>query len=201
MTVRKSVAFNAPYIGATFQALADDLIGRDGYLEGAKTTEAAGLGVVAPYKYIQRGIVVENTASTTSLALPTVAEPWFVIASTPDDDLNTPVTVKISADLNEVVAGAVVLAYKTNGSWKNPVPLTALGAAVGRGDSGRVDGGAAFGTPAAGSITSIQVNRGDLVDPDGIRRLVGTDGVSAVAQSFTPIATFKDQNRDRKSVV
>ena len=88
MTITKTVGSVQPYASATFQRLASGLAGADGYLAGAETSDNGTLITVAPFKFIQRGIVVENDVATT--VTPPVAPigdgPWFVTGSTPDDN-------------------------------------------------------------------------------------------------------------------
>ena len=126
MTITKTVGSVQPYASATFQRLASGLAGADGYLAGAETSDNGTLITVAPFKFIQRGIVVENDVATT--VTPPVAPigdgPWFVTGSTPDDNPLSGANLAATRDLAVIAGGAVVLSYKINGFWHNPLPLT-----------------------------------------------------------------------------
>jgi hypothetical protein len=188
MAIKKTVSFNGVYAGSTFQALTRLISGADGYISGAVVTES-GTATVGPYAFLQRGIIVEQDANTTGLVLPTAAEPWFLMASTPDDDIASGATLNITTDVSLLGTG-VVLAFKANGTWQNPVPVTVRAAATRAGaDVGREAGLTLWPTVSANNMTAVNVNRGRVVDPDGVRRELSATGQAALeltASTFRP---------------
>lgn len=170
MGIFKTVAFRSPYIGLTFQRLATALVGGDGYMAGAVTSDNGVTITVEPYQFIQAGVVVENDANTTGIVVPTKAEPWFLIASNASDDPSTAPVLQVQTDPSLLAAG-VVLAYKVNGRWRNPISVSTKDAVAGVGAEVGVELGLqSFGALAGGFLDTVQTDRGVLVDPAGHRR-------------------------------
>jgi hypothetical protein len=169
MATTKTVSFVGPYVGRTFQDLARRLVGRDGYLAGAAASDDGTNIRLGPYTFIQGGIVcAEDTGAT--LPAPTSLGPWFILASAIDDDPATGVALTATSDVSQVGA-AVVLAYKANGVWSNPLPVTVDG--VLRADapsSGKEAGFLTTPIASAGRVASAQIQRGRVVDASGQRR-------------------------------
>ena len=125
MAITKTVSFTGPYVGRTFQDLAASLIGRDGYLGGARASDDGTNITLEPYSFIQSGIVCAESAVST-IPVPLGAQPWFVVVSAVDDDPASGVLLQATSSVSDL-ASAVVLAYKANGVWYNLVPISLNG--------------------------------------------------------------------------
>jgi len=166
----KTVSFRSPYTGATFQGLTSLLMGRDGYLSGGETSDDSVVVTVAPATILQRGIVATGLAPATGIAVPTSAEPWFLLAAIPDDDPDSGISFSVTADAG-LAAASVVVAYKTNGRWTNSESVNVASALETDSDvGGEVDLGIADQRDVAGVVTSMSAYRGLVVDPSGKRR-------------------------------
>lgn len=171
--VTKTVSFRSPYIGRTFQRLTQLIQGSDGYLAGGLVTDNGVNVTVGAFSFAQFGVVVEE-ADATVLPVPTVPEPWFVLAATPDDEPESGVTVVATGDIAQLLDGDVLIAYKSNGAWKNPrsisIDAVRRQTAV---ESGAEEGFQPFPVTTGAdpaSITDIRLSRGLVVDPHGSRR-------------------------------
>lgn len=171
VTAKKTVGFRAPYIGKTFQELAQKIIGRDGYLSGGSVSDDGSFITIEPAVFISRGIVAESLEQATGLAVPTLVAPWFLLAATPDDDPDSGVIFQVTADLTAASVG-VIIAYKpsANDGWHNPLPVHAQGAFQRASEPGAESTVVPGGINVAGNITSLVLPRGQVVDPDGVRR-------------------------------
>jgi hypothetical protein len=180
MAVTKTVSFAGPYIGRTFQTLAWRIAGGDGYLDGGRASDDGVNITIAPFSFIQSGIVCTQDAAST-IPVPSGAGPWFVLASVIDDDPATGVLLSATADVAGIGA-AVVIAYKANAVWYNPLPIS-LGGVL-EADAprpGRESGLIASATVAAGVVASFSVSRGVAVDARGERRQLGAAGNAAAS--------------------
>lgn len=187
MAIKKTVGFRSPYIGKTFQDLTSSLMGGDGYLSGAATSDNGATITVGAYAFVQAGVVVENDASTAGIAVPTKAEPWFLVASNPDDDPSSAPVVQVQTDPSLIVAG-VVLAFKANGQWQNPVSLNMREGISALGVEPGVEGGVkAFSVLSGGLLDSLGVGRGLLVDSAGHRRDLPASTGTADILSASPL--------------
>ena len=192
---RKTVSFASPYIGDTFQRLTESVVGRDGYLSGGVASDDTVNITIEPFKFITRGIVGETLATSGSIPVPTGAEPWFLIASMSDDDPDTGVQVEVTTDLLTASNSAIV-AFKTNGQWQNPLPVSVQGAAL---QGGAAETGSEQGLDlldiinGSNEVSSIQVDGGQVVDPDGIRRFVPGSSLGATITPLRP-NTARDRN-------
>ena len=195
---RKTVSFASPYIGDTFQRLTQDIVGRDGYLFGGVASDDAVNITIAPFKFISRGIVGETLVTSGLIAVPTAAEPWFLIASMADDDPDSGIQVEVVTDLLTAFNSAIV-AFKTNGQWQNPLPVSVQGAAL---QGGAAETGSEQGLDlldiinGSNEVSSIQVDGGQVVDPDGIRRFVPGNSLGATITPLRP-----NTARDRQDYV
>lgn len=185
MTVSKTVSFRSPYIGRTFQHLVDLLQGRDGYLAGGEVTEAGGLLTVAPYAFVQDGVVCEESEDTTGISVPAGPEPWFVLASISDDEPESGITLVATGDLTQVLGGNVVIGYKTNGVWRNPrsmsIDATQRQSAAEPGSESGFTPYPQRGGAAPVRITDVGVSGGRLVGPAGERKSFGTPPAEPMA--------------------
>jgi len=180
----KTISFKSPYTGASFQELTGLLMGQDGYISGGLTTDGGGLVTVQPTVFLQRGLVVQSLVAATAIPVPTAAEPWFVIASSADDDPDSGAIITATADLASA-ASAVVIAYKTNGVWSNTASVNVAAAAARDSEVGVEDGGGLRDVrDAAGLITSFEAYKAGLVDATGRRRMLRTPAGLA-ARAFT----------------
>lgn len=199
MAVTKNVSFRGPYVGRTFQTLAKDALGGDGYLEGATSYDDNTNITVGPYAFVQSGIVCHQDGSST-IPVPSGPQPWFVIVSTVDDDPATGVTLSATSDLIHL-GTAVVLAYKMAGRWSNPFPVSTAGVrAAAAAETGRESGLRPVPSIAPGSagnaLTAMTVGRGVAVDSRGERRELGSTFASlgaavpaaAAMTSFAPLS-------------
>lgn len=176
MAISKNVSFRGPYIGRTFQTLTRDLLGRDGYLEGAHASDDGVSITLGPYAFVQGGILCRQDAVST-VPVPSGPPPWFVLASAIDDDPATGVLVSTTSDVSQI-GGAVVLAYKMNGRWSQPLPIS--GAGISAADArrkGRESGLRPIPSIVPGTlgpiVASFEVSRGVAVDSRGERRELG----------------------------
>lgn len=123
----KTISFKAPYTGATFQSLTGLLMGRDGYLSGGLTTDNGATVTVQPTSFLQRGLVVQSQVAASGIPVPTAAEPWFLLAASPDDDPDSGATFTATADL-ATAAASVIVAVRSGGIWTNPTPVNVAAA-------------------------------------------------------------------------
>lgn len=173
-TAAKTVSHKLPYTGATFQHLTDLLIGRDGYISGGSCQDDGTEVTLQSFTFVQRGIIAEATGA--ALAIPAeliflgvLIEPAFVVAGVNDDNPTSGVTVTVTGSL-EAASSAVVIAFKAGGAWQNPVPVNLLGPAMRAAELGPESGLNGRIVVAGGEVTGISLERGELVDPDGVRR-------------------------------
>lgn len=195
----KTVSFNAPYSGRTFQLAYEQLIGRDGYLAGGETSDDGSLVTTQIVTLVQRGIIATTKAATAAIPVPTATEPWFLVASIPDDDPASGVLITATADLNSAL-NAVVIAFKANGRWRNPRPVHAAAAAEHPGEVG-IEQDVEIDEVLDGSnnVTAISVYKGEVLDPDGVRRKLGfgpTTNNSAKVASLTPLRPHSTWHRE-----
>ncbi|KKM92573.1 hypothetical protein LCGC14_1217130, partial [marine sediment metagenome] len=127
--------------------------------------------------------------------VPTGAEPWFVLASTADDNPDSGLTLSATNDLGTAISGTVV-AYKVNGVWRNPVALS-IQANEDKfvADAGRDRGFEVRPTLSGGNVATWEVAQGEVVDPDGIRRLIQGATAPLDAESITPVLPHESLNR------
>lgn len=199
-TATKTVSFKSPYTGRTFQHLTELLVGRDGYMAGGECSDNGGAVAVAAFTFVQRGIVAE--ADAVSVTFPAeivdggnVIEPAWLIASMTDDNATSGVTLTVTNSL-EAAASAVVIAFKAGHAWQNPVPVDLTGPAMLAREVGIEDGAAGRVTVAATYVTDIDVERGQIVDPDGVRRRLSA-GAASTAEAFNLTPTPPDGALER----
>jgi hypothetical protein len=186
MAITKNVSFAGPYVGKTFQDLAKSIVGRDGYLGGAGASDDGTNITLGPYAFIQGGVVCAQDAVST-LRVPLGPEPWFVTVSAIDDDPSSGVALQATNNASQVGA-AVVLAYKMNGHWYNPLSVTVEGVRqADRPDEGREAGFRTTAAVSGGTVSSFQINRGRAIDADGERRALGGAQGAAIA-TFAPLS-------------
>jgi len=191
----KTVSFRSPYTGNTFQLLTEKILGADGYLSGGAASDNGSIITIAPVAFVQRGLIVEIESEITGLAVPTDPEPWFVIASSPDDDPTTLVTISVTRDLVLASTG-VVIAYKTGGAWQNPLSVNAQGAKAIAAEPGvEAEVEESYGLSGS-NFDKIRITPGLVVDPAGIRRnLPSLAGASAQAFNETPLRSHASSGR------
>lgn len=192
----KTVGFRSPYIGDTFQDLTQKILGRDGYLSGGKVSDDGANITIPPIVFVQRGIVVETEVAAPLLPVPVLPEPWFLVAAVPDDDPVTGVIFSVTRDLISATNGTVV-AYKTGGVWQNPVSVDVIGAFSKASEAGVESGAQPFFTlDGSDNMNEMILNRGRVVDPDGIRRSLPREaGSSAKSLGFTPVRAHPTKGR------
>jgi hypothetical protein len=183
----KTVSFQSPYIGATFQDLTEKIVGRDGLLSGGKTTDNGSTITVEPFRIVQRGIVAETTENVTGLAVPTGSGTWYLIAAIPDDSTASGVVVSVTTDL-AVASTALIVAVKSQGQWRNARGNDIVSAGMSSVAPGKVDGFEPRQESAAGVITNLLIGPGRYVDPDGHLRTVESPGSDSIG-SFVPFAS------------
>lgn len=188
VSATKTVSFKSPYTGATFQRLSGLLMGQDGYISGGATSDDGVTVTVAPVTILQRGVAAQSLVSAAGIAVPAVPEPWFVLAAIPDDDPDSGVSFAVTADLG-TAAQSVIVAFKSNGVWVNPVGVDVRAAGERDSDSGgEEDLGISDLRSTAGVITSMRAFKGLVVDPSGKRRVLRTPaGNSARILNQTPV--------------
>jgi len=186
MSVTKTVGFKGAYVSKTFQDLTSGIVGRDGYLSGAATTDDGVNATVAPYSFVQFGIVVAQGVSTV-IPLPTQTGMWFIVASAIDDDPDSGVTLTATADASIAATGTVV-AFKANGTWRNPLPVSVDSALSRDVSEPGVDAGAGlFSTLSGTNVTAYKLGAGTATDGRGERQdIVGPVGTPAVLDVITP---------------
>jgi hypothetical protein len=190
----KTVSFKSPYIGKTFQTLTENIFGREGLLSGGVTTDDGVSITVAPFKMVSRGIIGEALASSV-VDVPTGSGPWYILASLPDDDPESGVSVEVTQSLAKAETG-IVIAAKAGDVWRNPNPVDIVGAAGKAADAGAESGfeasykntGDAYeGTDGTTVVSEIFSNVGRVVTPDGVRIVTDSiDGESSKQLAVTP---------------
>lgn len=175
---KKTVGFRSPYTGDTFQDLTAKIIGRDGYMSGGVTTDDTVDIVVGPITVIQRGLIAETEVNSPPIPVPVGAEPWFIVAAIPDDDPGTGVVFSATRDLVSAANG-VVVAFKTSGIWQNPVSVDIRGASAKASEPGVESGAQPYFTLSGDNMDEVILNRGRIVDPDGIRRDLPREAASS----------------------
>ena len=202
----KTVSFKSPYTGATFQRLTELIYGRDGYLSGGGCADELGEITLQPFVFVQRGIICETggvdiTIPAELLDGTDLIEPAWVIAGTPDDNPASEVAVTVTGSL-ALATNSVVIAFKAGGAWQNPVPVDLTGPAMRASESGLEDGAngratvVASGAPPIPYVTGLDVERGQVVDPDGVRRRLAA-GAASTAEAFNLTPTSPDPLWDR----
>ena len=197
VSAEKRVSFKSPYSGKTFQKITQDLLGRDGFVSGGASSDSGGVITVSPFRIVQRGIVAETTEDAT-LTSPAGAEPWFVVAAVPDDGLDSGVVVTVTKDLVQLQS-AIVVAFKANGRWLNPVSVDIAGAAQSS-NSGEVgiEGGFDVAPSIDGSrnVTGIRLGSGSVVDSESNRRrILPQEGEANLISEFTPVRPHETKDR------
>lgn len=184
---KKTVSGKSPYTGDTFQELADNLLGRSGLISGGVTTDDGANITVQPFKVALLGLIAEVETATGAIAVPTSSEPWFLLASIPDDDPATGVLISVTTSLAAAASG-VVIAFKINGSWQNPRPIDIRGASLGAPEIGVENGfDTELGVDGSGLLNQLDIAVGQLVDPDDTRRVIPPEvGESAKVGSVLP---------------
>jgi hypothetical protein len=197
VTALKTVSGQSPYIGDTFQELAQKIVGRDGYLAGGAITDSGSDVIIGPVVFIQNGLVVETQVDSAAIAYLGSAEPWFIVASTPDDDPVTGTVFSLTADLVSAASGTII-AFKVNGTWQNPRGVGVVGASQGAPEVGIEDGFEhRLGVDGSGDLNQLDLEVGRLVDPDDVRRdLVPEVGESAKAASVMPFLAHEEYTRE-----
>lgn len=182
----KTVSFKLPYAGRTFQRLASKMLGRDGYLSGCEVEDDGTNIEFTSFVCVQRGIIAEAEEGD-DLNVPTAAEPWFLIASIPNDDPDSGVIVSVTADVG-VAAAAVVLAYKIGGRWSNPPGVDVSEAGRKSSELGVEKDVALIPLIDFPLMEGVSVAAGEVVDNDGRRRTLprDNDGNAAIAATLSP---------------
>lgn len=196
VSAKKTVGFRSPYISDTFQELTSKIIGRDGYISGGSISDAGSVIRVGPIVFTQNGIIAETEVTSSNITVPTGPEPWFVIAAVPDDDPLTGVVLSITKDLTSASNG-VVIAFKSSGSWQNPPSVDIRGASQNYSEAG-VESGAQprFTLDGSDNMDEFILNRGRIVDPDGVRRdLPKVSPSSAKNFGVTPVRAHASKSR------
>jgi hypothetical protein len=180
MTVKKSIEFFAPYIANTFNEAQRKLAGVDGRLSGGVVTIQTATTVdIAPYVFIQNGVIVEEDAPTLAVTVPdfsTEPAPIHIIVSSPDEKDTSGITVTVSTGSQSITSATIVLASRNSGVWSNPAALSldtlrenSLQARTevfdGRIEDATVDFDTDFGTNQG-----VRVSPGIVSEPTGERR-------------------------------
>jgi hypothetical protein len=192
---KKTVGFKSPYTGDTFQDLTQKIIGRDGYMSGGVTTDDGANITVGPVVMVQRGIIAETEVDSPDIAVPTEAEPWYLVAALPDDDPLTGVVFSVTRDLVSALNGSVI-AFKTGGVWQNPPSVDIRGASAKAAEPGVETGAQPYITLTGDNMDEIVLNRGRIVDPDGLRRDLPRDAASS-AKNFSATAVRAHPTKGR----
>jgi len=191
---RKTVSFKSPYIGKTFQVLTEDIVGRDGLLSGGLATDNGAVITVAPFKMVSRGIIGETLANSV-VDVPSGDQPWYVLASIPDDDPESGIVVQVTRSL-QLASSGVVIASKSGSIWRNPLGVDVRSASLKAAEPGPEDGftggydntgGVYGGTDGTTVVEKIFANNGRLVTPEGVRLVTSSmDGESGKHLEITP---------------
>lgn len=186
-TATKTVSYKSPFTGRTFQHLTELLVGRDGYISGAECEDDGTEITLQTFTFVQRGIIAEALGADITIPAELIdggalIEPAFIIASVVDDNPASGVVVTVTGSL-ESASTATIVAFKSGGAWQTPVPVHIPGAFELAREPGLETGGAAALTAAGGYITDIDLERGQIVDADGVRRTLPKVS-SSTAQAF-----------------
>jgi len=197
VTASKTVSFKSPYTGATFQRLTSLLLGQDGCLTAADVSDdLVDITVAVGTTICQRGIVATSTAAG-MLAVPTGAQPWYLLAAIPDDDPDSGLYLSVTAD-PVVAAGALVVATKSNNTWTAAPVLDIASGQVSAATPGIEQGADAIEVmDAGGLVTELTVHRGVVTGPDGhVLELARTGTNSAKALAVAPVRPSTLGNRN-----
>jgi len=194
-TATKTVSYKSPFTGRTFQHLTELLVGRDGYISGAECEDDGTEITLQAFTFVQRGIIAEALGADITIPAELIEsgaliEPAFIIASVIDDNPASGVTVTVTGSL-ESASTATIVAFKSGGAWQVPVPVHIPGAFELAREPGLEAGGDAKQTAAAGYITNVDLARGQIVDADGVRRILSKTSSSS-AQAFNLAPTRPD---------
>lgn len=186
-TATKTVSYKSPFTGRTFQHLTELLVGRDGYISGAECEDDGVEITLQAFTFVQRGIIAEALGADITIPAELIdggalIEPAFIIASVVDDNPASGVVVTVTGSL-ESASTATIVAFKSGGAWQTPVPVHIPGAFELAREPGLETGGAAAQAAAGGYITDIDLERGQIVDADGVRRVLSKTTASS-AQAF-----------------
>lgn len=199
-TATKTVSYKSPFTGRTFQHLTELLVGRDGYISGAECEDDGTEITLQAFTFVQRGIIAEALGADITIPAEltesgALIEPAFIIASVVDDNPASGVVVTVTGSL-ESASTATIVAFKTGGAWQTPVPVHMLGAFELAREPGLETGGATALTAAGGYITDIDLERGQIIDADGVRRTL-TKTTASTAQAFNLAPTRPDASWPR----
>jgi hypothetical protein len=195
VAAQKSVSFKAPFAGLTFQSLTRLILGRDGYLSGGAVSDNGTLITVQPFTVVQRGIIVQSTATITTLPVPEGDEPWYLLVAVPDDDPDSGVVVTATSDVLAAKNGTV-LAFKANGVWQTPRPIDVKGVDERIAPESGVEVGLDARVVLDGDVVDqFVVGAGAVVDPDGVRRALPLLPDSTEAARFSPLAAHPQRDR------
>lgn len=127
MAVKKSIELTAPYVSNTFNEATAALAGANGLLSGgAITVQTATTVDVAAYRFIQDGLIAEQTEATVGVTVPDFslfAGPVHIIVSSPDAKDSSGITLTVSQSNEDVLASTVVVASRINNVWIQPAFL------------------------------------------------------------------------------
>jgi len=119
VAANKTVGFRSPYTGDTFQELTEKILGRDGYMAGGATSDDGANIIVGPFTFAQGGLIVETEVASAPFAIPTAAEPFFVVAAAPDDDPLTGVLLTVTRDIGVALTATRPMNPETPGNDLN----------------------------------------------------------------------------------
>jgi hypothetical protein len=191
VSATKTVSSKLPYTGKTFQRFASVLVGRDGYISGGAATDDGVHIALDEVTFIQRGIVAQAVAIA-GVVVPTAPAPWFVLAAIPDDNPDSGVVISATADPGIAAAG-LVIAYKTDGRWKNPIGVDGAGGARRSAETGTEAGIGVLDNVdvATNELDSLFVYKGTVVDALGERRNLLTETPATNAAIAKDVATLR----------
>lgn len=181
MAISKSIEFFGPYVANTFNENARSLTGTNGMISGGEVTVLTGTTVsVAPYKFIQDGLIVTQDAVTTPVTVPSSGIVHLAVSS-PDERDSSGVTFTVPETNEAITSTTVVIASRINGAWVQAPKLSLteiLDSAVsaradvakGRLSDATVDAGSQYGT-----LSGVRQDQGFVTEGRGTRQLLKGD--------------------------
>lgn len=127
MAITKSIEFFAPYIVSELNDKTKRVFNINGVLSGGAITVNSAVEIsIAPYVFVQNGLVVEQDAATTQAVPDYTADTRdiFVLVSSPDAQATTGVTITVAYTAQNISTSSVVIGARVANKWSLPPRLS-----------------------------------------------------------------------------